>query len=111
MTSYPRYIHRTLKVSASEYEKKLSGALFEILSRKTHELAGIVAALNESEVRPSSGQIWTEESFSAELERLGAYPNSVGASLGNHPHGIVPLGTSTAERPKKQNQGGQADAR
>ena len=111
MKPYPREIHRTLNVSASEYEKKLSGALFEILSRKTHDLAGIVAALNRSGVTPSSGQSWTEESFSAEMERLGAYPNSVGASLGAHPQGVVPAGTSTPERPKKQNQEGQADAR
>jgi len=104
MTAYPRYIHRTLNVSASEYEKKLSGALFEILSRKTHDLAGIVAALNGSEIRSPSGQNWTEASFSAEMERLGAYPNSVGASMGDHPVGIVPVGTSTAERPKKQNR-------
>ena len=61
MKTYPRDIHRTLNVSASGYEKKLSGALFEILSRKTHDLAGIVAALNQSGVRPSSGQSWTEE--------------------------------------------------
>lgn len=111
MKAYPRDIHRTLNVSASEYEKKLSGALFEILSRKTHDLAGIVAALNQSGVRPSSGQSWTQENFSAEMERLGTYPNSVGASVGEHPQGIVPIGTSTPERPKKQNQGGQADAR
>lgn len=111
MTTYPRYIHRTLKVSASEYEKNLSGALFEILSRKTHDLAGIVAALNQSGVKPAGGGAWTEESFSAELERLGFYPNSVGASVGDHPAGVVPVGASTSERPKKQSQGGQADAR
>jgi len=110
MTAYPRYIHRTLNVSASEYEKKLSSALFGILSRKIHDLAGIVAALNVSEVRPSSGQIWTEENFSAEMERLGAYPNCVGAPVGSHPVGIIPIGTSTPERPAKQNQGGQAGA-
>ena len=111
MTAYPRYIHRTLNVSPSDYEKKLSGALFEILSRKTHDLAGIVAALNQSGVKPPSGEIWTDESFAAEMERLGAYPNSVGASLGSHPAGIVPAGTSTPERPTKQPQGGQAGAR
>jgi hypothetical protein len=111
MTSYPRYIHRTLNVAASDYEKKLSGALFALLSRKIHDLAGIVAALNQSEVRPPSGQSWTEESFAAEVERLGAYPNCVGASLGDHLRGIVPAGTSTAERPVRQNQGGQSGAR
>jgi hypothetical protein len=111
MTAYPRYIHRTLNVSASEYEKRLSSTLLAILSRKTHDLAGILAALNASEVRLPSGQAWTEESFSAEMERLGAYPNSVGTSIGNHPQGIVPVGTSTAERPKKQARGGETDAR
>lgn len=110
MTAYPRFIHRTLKVAASEYEKKLSGALFQILSRGTHDLAGIVVALNQSGVTLSSGQAWTEENFSEEMERLGTYPNSVGCSVGVHPVGIVPVGTSTAERPAKQTQGGQANA-
>jgi hypothetical protein len=111
MIDYPRYIHRTLNVSASEYEKKLAGVLFQILSRTTHDLAGIVAALNQSGVTASGGQAWTEESFSAEMERLGAYPNCVGAPVGSHPSGVVPVGASTPERPGRQTAGGQADAR
>ncbi|MGH7032319.1 MAG: recombinase-like helix-turn-helix domain-containing protein [Stellaceae bacterium] len=111
MTSYPRFTHRTLNVSPSDYEKQLSGVLLGILIRKIHDLPGIVAALNQSEVRPASGDTWTEGGLAAELERLGSYPNSVGASLGSHPAGIVPAGTSTPERPMKQNAGGQAGAR
>ena len=107
MTSYPRFIHRTLNVSPSDYERQLSGALLGILSRKIHDLPGIVAALNQSEVRSASGEAWTEAGFAAELERLGSYPNSVGASMGSHPAGIVPAGTSTPERPVKQNAGGR----
>lgn len=109
MTSGPDYIHRTLKVSASEYERKLSAALLVILSKKIHELDRIVAALDASDVRPPGGGQWTEENFSAEIERLGAYPNSVGAPLGSHPVGIVPLGSSTPERPKQAKHGEQAD--
>ncbi|HKT20511.1 MAG TPA: recombinase-like helix-turn-helix domain-containing protein [Stellaceae bacterium] len=110
MTSYPRFIHRTLNVAPSDYEKKLSGALLQILSRKIHDLPGIVAALNQSDAKAAGGQAWTEESFAVEMERLGAYPNCVGAPLGSHRAGIVPAGTSTPERPMKQS-GGQGDAR
>lgn len=107
MTSYPRFIHRTLNVSPSDYERQLSGALLGILSRKIHDLPGIVAALNQSEVRSARGEAWTEAGFAAELERLGSYPNSVGAAMGSHPAGIVPAGTSMPERPMKQSAGGQ----
>ncbi|HXS39306.1 MAG TPA: recombinase-like helix-turn-helix domain-containing protein [Stellaceae bacterium] len=107
MTSYPRFIHRTLNVSPSDYEKQLSGALLGILSRNIHDLPDIVAALNQSAVRPASGEAWTEAGFTAELQRLGSYPNSAGAPVGSHPAGTVPPGTSTPERPQKQTTGGQ----
>ena len=110
MADRPRFIHRTLNVSASDHEKALSRALLGILSRSIHGLPGIVAALNETEVNPQSGGRWTEEIFVAEMERLGVYPNSIGAPLGNHPLGIVPAGASTAERPKRATHGGSGRA-
>jgi hypothetical protein len=90
-----RLIHRTLNLQASEYEKQLSRALIGILGRGIHDLADIVAALNQSQVQPASGGSWTERIFESEMERLGAYPNSIGAPLGAHPPGIVPRGAST----------------
>lgn len=111
MIEYPRTIHRTLNTSPSAYEKKLSGVLVAILGRSIHDLRGIVAALNESDVRPSNAERWSEENFPAEMERLGAYPNSTGAPLHSHPAGNVPRGTSAAERPSERNPGGPSDAR
>jgi hypothetical protein len=110
MTDYPRYIHRTLKASPSEYEQTLSRVLFDALSRRIHDLPGIIEALNASPVRAADGGAWSEASLVAELERLGAYPNSIGAPLGKHPVGIVPRGSSTPERPQSKRGGGPAHA-
>ncbi len=106
MADYERFIHRTLNVSSSDYEKLLSRALIGILGRGIHDLPGIIAALNKTEVGSQSGGTWTEETFVAEMERLGAYPNSVGAPLGAHALGAIPAGASTSERPKSPSQGG-----
>jgi hypothetical protein len=106
-----RFIHRTLKVPASEYEKVLAGALLGILGRSIHDLAGIVAALNQTEIKPRNAGVWTEELFVAEMERLGVYPNSTGAPLGEHGAGIVPPGATTPERPKRPTRGGTDHAR
>jgi hypothetical protein len=35
-----------------------------------YELPDVVAALNESGVRPAGGADWTEETFTAELARV-----------------------------------------
>ena len=105
MTDRERFIHRTLNVSASQYEKDLSRALLGILSRKAHDLPGIVAGLNATEIRPEGASEWTEQVFVSEIERLGVYPNTVGAALGLHASGVVPPGASTAERPKRGNHG------
>ena len=110
MAGHQRYIHRTLNVSASDYEQRLSRTLIGILGRGIHDLPGIVAALSKTEVGPQSGGAWTEETFVAEMERLGAYPNSVGAPLGAHALGVIPPGASTDERPKLPSQGGRPHA-
>ena len=105
MEERPRYVHRTLNIGPSDYEKALSRTLFGILSKSIHDLPGIVQALNESDLGPPDDERWTEANFTAEMERLGAYPNSSGAPLGGHPAGIVPPGTSTRERPPKGEHG------
>ena len=89
-----RMIHRTLKPAPTPQESALAGTLIGILSRKIHDLPGIVAALNASPVRPATGEPWTEASFQSEIERLGAFPNSSGAPLGEHKAGIVPPGVA-----------------
>ena len=101
MADLPRYTHRTVKLAPSEYERQLATAVFGILSRGTHDLPGIVAALNATAVRTADGQPWSETSFSAEMERLGAYPHSIGAPLGAHRAGVIPPGTSATDRLKQ----------
>lgn len=110
MTDRPRYIHRTLKAAPSDYERALAAALLPILARKVHDLPGIVAALNASEVKHPDGTAWSEENFAAAMTLLGAYPNSVGGPLGTHPVGIAPPGNPSAERPQRANQRGQVHA-
>jgi hypothetical protein len=61
-------------VTPSPYEAALCQNLIQILSRKVHDLAGIVVALNQSEVRPPDHPQWTEALFCAEIKRLGAIP-------------------------------------
>lgn len=56
----------------SDDEKTLGDALERILATGTHDLSGIVAALNQAgQPKPSTGGSWTEDSFRAEMARLG----------------------------------------
>ena len=99
MDARPRFTHRTVQLSPPGDEARLARALFGVLARGIHDLPGIVAALNATDVRPSGGAAWTEASFAAEMERRGAYPNSVGAPVGGHEIGtVVPQGTSDPVR-------------
>lgn len=54
----------------TSYEHALSDELESIYGRGLHELPEVVAALNESGVRPAGGADWTEETFTAELARV-----------------------------------------
>jgi hypothetical protein len=101
MQDRPRYTHRTVNLHLPDYERQLATGLFDILSRGVHDLPGIVAALNGSNVRPPGGEHWTETIFSEEMQRLGAYPHSIGAPPGGHPAGVIPPGTSAADRLKQ----------
>jgi hypothetical protein len=93
-----RFSHRTLKANPSLYEERLSRILFNILSKGVHDLPGIVSALNATDLRPCDAESWSEERFVSEMETLGAYPNSAGAPIGQHPSGIVPPGNPNRER-------------
>lgn len=55
----------------TNYEHVLADELESIYGRGVYDLDGIVAALNETGVRPPDGQDWTTGSFTAELARLG----------------------------------------
>ncbi len=56
----------------TSYENALADELESIYGRGVHDLPGVVAALNDGGVRPPTGDDWTEESFTAELARLGS---------------------------------------
>jgi hypothetical protein len=64
--------HQTHPEPMTPYEKKLSGAIMEIFGTGTHDLAGLVASLNELGLNAPDGGAWTVDSFSAEMHRLGA---------------------------------------
>lgn len=56
----------------TSYEDAFADELEAVYGRGIHDLAGVVAALNETGVRPASGADWSEENFRAELARLGS---------------------------------------
>ena len=56
----------------TEYENHLADAIERILGDGIHDLPGVVAHLNEMRVYAPTGRAWSEESFCAELSRLGA---------------------------------------
>jgi hypothetical protein len=98
MTEQRRFTHRSSVLAPPAEEAAFAKALFGVLNKGIHDLTGIVAALNATAVRAPGGAAWTEANFTAEIERLGAYPNSVGAPIGAHPPDVVPQGTSSSER-------------
>lgn len=78
------YTYRTFNMNPSEYDRELAEALFTIMGKSVHDLAGIVAGLNQAGPKPKGGGTWTSELFQAELQRLGTWANSIGAPVGAH---------------------------
>ena len=54
-----------------DFENRLGDALEAIFRAGTHDMAGIVAALNQRGTRTRNGLAWTEDSFRAEMAELG----------------------------------------
>lgn len=71
MTRFPLE-PRQFGVAATAWENELADVLEEAFAGGTHDLAGVVAALNQSRVRAPDGSAWTEGSLAAILARLGA---------------------------------------
>ena len=77
--NHPRLPHNGLYMeqwqagtgTSSPYDSALGDALEEIFGRGIHELAGIVAALNEKGVLTPAGEPWTEENFPETMKQLG----------------------------------------
>ena len=59
--------HREL----TSYEHALADELEGIYGRGVYDLPGLVAALNETGVRPPDGADWTADTFTTEIARLG----------------------------------------
>ena len=56
----------------SDYETRLGDALEAAFAAGQHEIADLVKTLNASGLRAADSMAWTEASFAAEMERLGA---------------------------------------
>jgi hypothetical protein len=53
------------------FESELADVIEETFAQGVRDLAGLVAALNGSRVRPPDGGIWTDERFRAIVRDLG----------------------------------------
>jgi len=53
------------------YEVHLAGAIEEVFGAGVHDLPGLVEGLRVRGLRAPDGQNWTEDTFRAEMARLG----------------------------------------
>jgi hypothetical protein len=65
-------IHQTRSTPPTEYENRLGEALTEIFDADIDQLPDVIAQLNKMGVQAPYGVAWTEDSFQAEMKRLGA---------------------------------------
>lgn len=54
----------------TEYEKALGEALAAIFDDGVEAIEGIVDRLNQTNLQPEGGGVWTAESFASEMRRL-----------------------------------------
>jgi hypothetical protein len=64
-------VWQTRAALPTDYENALGDALQKIFAEQVHDLPGIVGRLNAGSVRAPGGTAWTEDSFEAEMARLG----------------------------------------
>lgn len=65
-------VHQSRGHEPAPYEYRLAATLEEIFTHDGHELADVVSGLNSRQVHTPDGSPWTEASFRAEMQRLGA---------------------------------------
>ncbi|MFI7010893.1 recombinase-like helix-turn-helix domain-containing protein [Streptomyces sp. NPDC050145] len=65
-------IHQSRTHEPTPYEYKLAATLEDVFSKDGHEIEDVVRGLNARRVHAPDGAAWTEESFAAEMHRLGA---------------------------------------
>ena len=54
------------------FENELADVIEQTFARGVHDLAGLVAALNLSRLRPPGDSAWTEATLASILHRLGS---------------------------------------
>ncbi|SDJ38109.1 recombinase-like helix-turn-helix domain-containing protein [Streptomyces indicus] len=64
--------HQSRTHEPTPYETKLARTLEDIFTLEGHELTDVIAGLNARQVRTPDGAPWTEDTFRAEMKRLGA---------------------------------------
>jgi len=64
-------VWQTRAAAPTEYEVQLGDALEAIFGDGHEELTDVVAQLNERGIQSPHGGAWTEDSFQAEMKRLG----------------------------------------
>ncbi len=64
--------HQARKREPSQYDILLGDAMERAFGQGHWELDALVSSLNHSGPLAANGQMWTAESFSAELKRLSA---------------------------------------
>ncbi|MEV7566416.1 recombinase-like helix-turn-helix domain-containing protein [Streptomyces tanashiensis] len=65
-------VHQSRTREPTPYEYKLAATLEEVFTQDGHGLSDVVRGLNARKVHTADGAPWTEESFRAEMNRLGA---------------------------------------
>jgi len=64
--------HQTRRSEPTAYENLLGDSIERAFAQGIHELAGMVAYLNQAGPSGPNGQPWTESSYRKEIARLGA---------------------------------------
>lgn len=64
--------HQARDRTPDDYQNLLGDAIERAFASGVHDLAGLVARLNEASVPAPNGQPWTPELFQKEMKRLGA---------------------------------------
>lgn len=74
MQAQDRYLqpHQARRRTPTTYEDLLGDAIERAFAAGIHDLAGLVAALNDSGLASPSGKAWTEEVYRQEIAALAA---------------------------------------
>ena len=63
--------HQSRATNPTPYQVKLAGAIEEVFAGGAYELDALVAGLNDLGIPSPSGQPWTPESFTTEMQGMG----------------------------------------